>query len=234
MNNWQIDLFTGLDRAINMQDVLDVTKKQIQPLGFDFCGWRSKLPLPMSNRHYTLLHSNEDKVSYREANGRYDNAPIPKHCSRSVEPISWCGTTEDPTFAMAPELWEEYYSEGHYGGWAQSLIENNMMFSMLYVDSSNPLQQKDLDNIDSKMQWIANATLIRMNQMRQKPDITLSIREQEVLRWTGDGKTADQIAEILMLSPSTINFHLRNAMMKLDAPNKTAAVVRAIFLGLLH
>ncbi|WP_414501006.1 helix-turn-helix domain-containing protein [Zymobacter sp. IVIA_12111.31 C1] len=54
-----------------------------------------------------------------------------------------------------------------------------------------------------------------------------------MLRWTGEGKTADQIAEILMLSPSAINFHLRKAMQKLDAPNKIAAVVRAIFLNLL-
>ena len=61
----------------------------------------------------------------------------------------------------------------------------------------------------------------------------LSVREKEVLRWAGDGKTSDQISQILNLSVSTVNFHLRNAMLKLDAPNKTAAVVRAIFLGLL-
>jgi len=73
-----------------------------------------------------------------------------------------------------------------------------------------------------------------MNKVRTKSNIKLSLREKEVLRWTGDGKTADQIAQILSLSHSTVNFHIRNAMMKLDTPNKTAAVVRAIFLGLLH
>ncbi|WP_408646091.1 LuxR C-terminal-related transcriptional regulator [Zymobacter palmae] len=62
----------------------------------------------------------------------------------------------------------------------------------------------------------------------------LSEREKEVLKWSGDGKTADEIAQILNLSHSTINFHLRKTMYKLNAPNKTNAIVKAIYLNLLH
>ncbi|BBG30029.1 DNA-binding HTH domain-containing proteins [Zymobacter palmae] len=50
----------------------------------------------------------------------------------------------------------------------------------------------------------------------------------------GDGKTAFEAGKILHLSQSTINFHLRNAMLKLDAPNKTSAIVKAIYLNLIH
>lgn len=120
------------------------------------------------------------------------------------------------------------------GGWAQSLIEKKSMFSLFWVDTSSEILQEDIDNVYFKMQWISISVLSKMNQFNIKPNITLSEREKEVLRWTGDGKTADDIGQILHLSQSTINFHLRNAMFKLDAPNKTNAIVKAIYLNLLH
>ena len=233
-SKWQIDFFTGLNNAVNMQDVLDVALKTIKPFGFDFCGWRSKLPLPLSRRKFSTLRANEDKVSEQEDNGFYDEAPVAKHCALSTEPISWRGTTEDPTFLQAPHLIEEYYGSGHFGGWAQSIIESKNNFSMLLVDSSVILEQKDIDHVDLKMQFVAIAVLSKMNQFRLQHNVKLSVREKEVLRWCGDGKTAWEISQILNLSQSTINFHMRSAMFKLDAPNKTNAVVKAIYLDLLH
>ena len=233
-SQWQVDLFTGLENATDMQDVLDVTLRTIKPFGFDFCGWRSKLPLPMTKKRFSILHSNEDKVSMQENDGFYDDAPVPKHCAHSTEPISWRGTTEDPTFLQASDLWEEYYGSGHFGGWAQSMIESQNMFSMIYVDSFNILSQRDLDHVDFNMQWVATAVLSKMNQIRLQPNIVLTEREKEVLRWTGDGKTSSEIGQILNLSHSTINFHIRNAMHKLNAPNKTSAIVKAIYLKLLY
>lgn len=233
-SQWQVDLFTGLENATDMQDVLDVTLRTIKPFGFDFCGWRSKLPLPMTKKRFSILHSIEDKVSMQENDGFYDDAPVPKHCAHSTEPISWRGTTEDPTFLQASDLWEEYYGSGHFGGWAQSMIESKNMFSMILVDSTVVLDQKDIDNVDLKMQWVTTAVLSKMNQFRLQPNVKLSEREKEVLTWSGDGKTGWEISQILNLSQSTINFHMRNAMLKLNAPNKTSAIVKAIYLNLLH
>ena len=73
-----------------------------------------------------------------------------------------------------------------------------------------------------------------MNQIRLQPNVVLTEREKEVLRWIGSDKTPEEIGKILKLSHSTINFHIRNAMIKLDAPNKNNAIVKAIYLGLLH
>jgi LuxR family transcriptional regulator len=61
----------------------------------------------------------------------------------------------------------------------------------------------------------------------------LTDREIEVLRWTADGKTASEIADILNISERTANFHIANVITKLNAPNKTAAVIRAGLLGML-
>ena len=61
----------------------------------------------------------------------------------------------------------------------------------------------------------------------------LSPREREVLEWTACGKTSEEIACILALSVSAVNFHVRSLLVKLQSCNKTAAVARAALLGML-
>lgn len=61
----------------------------------------------------------------------------------------------------------------------------------------------------------------------------LTAREVEVLRWTADGKTSGEIADIMNITEHTVNFHIKNSLVKLDASNKTAAVVKAAMTGLL-
>ncbi|KVR40757.1 hypothetical protein WK17_21385 [Burkholderia multivorans] len=58
--------------------------------------------------------------------------------------------------------------------------------------------------------------------------------EKTIIRWTIDGKTSAQLAEILHVSERTVNFHVQNVMAKLNTCNKTAAAAQAALLGLLH
>jgi len=62
----------------------------------------------------------------------------------------------------------------------------------------------------------------------------LTKREVEILRWTANGKSAEEIAQIQHLSVNTIHYHIKKSIAKLDAPNKTAAAVKAAVLGLLN
>jgi len=62
----------------------------------------------------------------------------------------------------------------------------------------------------------------------------LTRREVEILRWSALGKTSGEIATIIEHSKRAVEFHLQNAMRKLDVVNKTQAVACAIMLGLLH
>ena len=67
------------------------------------------------------------------------------------------------------------------------------------------------------------------------PEAVVKLVEREItaLRWTAEGKTSADIAEILRISERTVNFHLNNASAKLGACNKTAAAVKAALLGLI-
>ena len=61
----------------------------------------------------------------------------------------------------------------------------------------------------------------------------LSSRECEVLRLAAEGKTSFESAVILGLTERTINFHISRSIEKLNASNKTNAVVKAILMGLI-
>jgi len=64
--------------------------------------------------------------------------------------------------------------------------------------------------------------------------LNLTLREIEILKWAAIGKTSKDMSSILQISINTVNFHIKNAVLKLETSNKTAAVARAITLGLFQ
>lgn len=58
-------------------------------------------------------------------------------------------------------------------------------------------------------------------------------REREVLGLLADGVTDAQIAELLGLSPATVQTHVRNAKAKLGARTRAQAVAMALQLGII-
>jgi len=62
----------------------------------------------------------------------------------------------------------------------------------------------------------------------------LSSREQEILQWTAEGKSQQDIADILTISHRTVEVHLRSARHKLYALTTAQAVGRAISMGLVY
>ncbi|MDO9481377.1 MAG: helix-turn-helix transcriptional regulator [Hydrogenophaga sp.] len=63
--------------------------------------------------------------------------------------------------------------------------------------------------------------------------VSLSPREQESLHLTFEGLTARETALRMHCSERTVNYHLANAMTKLQTDNKLAAVQRACWIGLI-
>lgn len=58
---------------------------------------------------------------------------------------------------------------------------------------------------------------------------SLTKRQREVLQWVGDGKTTQDIAILLDLTPATIEKHMRLAREALDVETTAQAVLKAAF-----
>lgn len=65
------------------------------------------------------------------------------------------------------------------------------------------------------------------------PQPKLTDREREVLVWACRGKTTSETSDILNLSERTVEFHIANAMRKLNVHNKVHCVAVAVQMGLV-
>ncbi len=64
-------------------------------------------------------------------------------------------------------------------------------------------------------------------------DRQLSSREKEILDWVARGKSNGVIAEILEISPGTVDTYMRRIYEKLEVSDRTSAAVKGVGLGLI-
>ncbi len=236
MNGWQIDLLKITERSANEHEIFARITAASAALGFEHCAYGFRSPLPLSNPKVVMLNNYPQEWCDRYACAKYLQIdPTVLHGRKSQTPIIW----GDDVFADAKELWEEARSFGLRVGWAQSSLDCMGIGGMLTLSRSREVLTLDeLREKEEKLQWlvhIAHMLLARVFRAKdsEKPSY-LTSRELEVLKWTADGKSAQDIADILVVSMNTVNFHLKNAIAKLQAANKTGAVVRAAMLGHLN
>lgn len=238
MNNWQEDLLDLVsDNLTGELEVFNCLESAVIALGFEHVAYGFQSPLPLSRPKITLL--NNYPQAWQE---RYDQAgylavdPTVAHGRRSQEPIIWT----DSAFLGAQSLWDEARAHGLRVGWAQSSYDGIGYGGMITLSRScQPLTVQELDSKQLKMRWlvqVAHLTFSRLIRCKSNkgPNTALSDRELEVLKWSADGKSAQDIADILNVSKNTVDFHIKNSVNKLQVPNKTAAVVHAALLGLLN
>ncbi|WP_420231447.1 LuxR C-terminal-related transcriptional regulator [Pseudomonas sp. ABY48] len=65
-------------------------------------------------------------------------------------------------------------------------------------------------------------------------ETVLTPRETEVLSWTSLGKTYNEIALLVSMSPRTVKFHMKNIFSKLDVTNGKSAIRKALQLGYIR
>lgn len=70
--------------------------------------------------------------------------------------------------------------------------------------------------------------------LRATPAGLLTLKQLWVALWTGEGKTNEEIAIILGISPRTVKAHVLACCDRLGANGKTHMVARAFVSGVLH
>ena len=79
----------------------------------------------------------------------------------------------------------------------------------------------------------AAQVLIQASRQPYKPGIDLTEREREVLSLLVEGRTNPEIAGILVITKSTVKFHVSSILHKLQVSTRTEAVAKALQEGLL-
>src|SRR5450830_44410 len=236
MDVWQEEHMQALLSASDEAGVFAVLSKIAGQIGFSFCAFGMRMPLPVSRPKVFTINNYSPAWQrlYTEQNYLAID-PTVAHGSRSVLPLIW----SDDVFQDARPMWEEARAHGLKVGWAQSCYDAQSIGGMLTLARSNDdFSLSELRANSPKMSWLtqaAHTSLARLlvPKLMPAPTNPLSVRELEVLRWTADGKTSGEIGDIMNISEHTVNFHIKNSLVKLNATNKTAGVVKAAMMGLL-
>lgn len=236
MKIWREESFNALLCIDSEQELFDQITALAKSLGFEYCAYGIRVPVPISRPKVTMF--NNYTVQWQRC---YDERgyllvdPTVQHALKSTLPIVW----SNHLFESAGDMWEEARSYGLRIGWAQASRDASGAVGLLTLArSAEELTSQELAARQAQMSWLvqyAHAAMARLLAPKLTPEsqVALTAREREVLRWTAEGKTAYEVAQILSVAERTVNFHINNVVAKLGASNKTQAAVKAAVLGML-
>ncbi len=234
---WHEDLLNLLVTPITCsENIFGSIERAAVKLGFDNVAYGFQAPYPVTQPKITLFNNYPSHwQEHYSRTGYLFTDPTVIHGRKSQNPLIW----NDEAFSNNLNLWKDVQDYGIRTGWAQSSLEGNGAGSLLTLCRSHePLTACELQAKEFCMRWLVQVAHVSLSKIILKKDVhaatQLTSREREVLQWTADGKSAQDIAEILLLSKSAVDFHLKNSIKKLNSPNKTAAVARAVLLGWLR
>ncbi|MEO7241583.1 MAG: LuxR family transcriptional regulator [Variovorax sp.] len=236
MDRWAEDLLTSVDETLDEHAIFRKVAFAAAGLGFETCSYGLRMPLPISNPKTFVVSNHPLAWQQRYAEAGYVTLdPTVLHGRQTQTPLVW----NEKVFAEQRPFWSEAQSVGLRHGWAQSSLDSQGVGGMLTLSrATEKLTPVELLAKEQKMRWLVNISHLTLERalkpkLQVNTTIHLTPREIEILKWAADGKTSGQISEIIAISLDTVNFHIKNAVMKLGCANKTAAVVRAAMLGLL-
>ena len=80
---------------------------------------------------------------------------------------------------------------------------------------------------------LANALLTESQFTHENQEKVITEREEQVLQLLADGLSTPEIAERLFISQKTVKNHLASIYEKIDARDRTQAVIRGIKMGII-
>jgi DNA-binding CsgD family transcriptional regulator len=211
------------------QRVIDTLANAVRFAGFRFfC--LNLLPRPGQN-FAELIIKCEVPPGWRELYLRNDFAtvdPALRHCRKVVMPFAYRNAPYDPKREpRAAEVVQRAIDFGLGDGIVIPVLDARGSAGDLWLGGRDePLPHADLPPIHL-------LTLYAFHRIQQLGHpafdnaANLNAREQEVLKWVADGKTAREIGELLNISRRTVEWHIQHAIEKLGAANRMQAVVIA-------
>jgi len=135
------------------------------------------------------------------------------------------------------ELRADWKMNAGYTIWFDETSDRNR--SVIGLGASYELTQEDVDALWSEkgreIFLFNNLVHLKILQLpREGRYNSMTARQREVLKWVADGKTIKDIAQIMALSPATIEKHLRLARQSLGANTTPQAVQKALVRNILN
>ncbi|TGD96734.1 helix-turn-helix transcriptional regulator [Methylobacterium nonmethylotrophicum] len=227
------DLIDGLEGLSDPLDVQKTILDLVARCGFSYFAI-TRLPQPSERLGPNLLLNvwPEGWLSHYDRVGHYRYDPVVRHCFRTTEPFAWSEVPYEAAVApQAHRVMEEAREHGMGAGFCVPIHDAHGFqggISLAGERIEMPPRVRRAIHLLGLYAWSA-AT--RTTARRRKPTgRLLSARERDVLSWAAQGRTREEIADLLGVSSETVATHLRNARSKIGTRNTTHTVIEALRL----
>jgi len=256
MNSTRIEeQLAAIESAPSADDLLRVMQHIAEEQGFESFSFIDNSRPHDHNPFYFGTSGKEWEATYSD-NDFVSVDPALRQARRTNKPFVWAEVVHEPS-RRGPKSRQHRLMEAAFDqGWTEGLV-----VPCHFQDSRGRFQsasgvyywsQKatNFSEIIKEQRWRLHLLMIYFiqrtidlhdaRQARSMPGFNrlagnnLSDRERDVLSWCAQGKTSVEIADILGVSDRSVEVHLKHAMHKLNARNRTAAVALAIRNGLIR
>lgn len=169
--------------------------------------------------------------------GHYFNAPMVQWAAANTGACSWNWVAQNMDSLSESELKVLAFNQKHgvRAGYSISFPDATIRNKgAIALTAREDLTQDDVDAIWAEngreievMNGLMHLKLIQLPYKGSERQLTK--RQREVLEWVRDGKTTQDIAEIIGLTAATVEKHLRLAREALDVDTTAQAVLKASF-----
>ena len=224
--------------AQNMLQLQDVFLEVSQKLQFNSFIYALRTPTNFSNAQVIMLDGYpEGWVKHYFAAAYYESDPVLAWCIHEILPIRWSDLVLDPGSA-AEAMMRDAAEYGLRDGVTMPVHtpQGELGILSLSVDAQPEQARVITEAALSIVPLLAthlHQAVRRLGNFSTEVHSNLTIRERECLTWAADGKTSGEIAMLLGISDNTVNFHLNNAMQKLDVVSRQHAIGKASFQRLI-
>jgi LuxR family quorum sensing-dependent transcriptional regulator len=168
----------------------------------------------------------------------YRDDPVAAHCRRTINPFEWSEAPFDAEFnPRAAEVMHTAEDFGLKKGFLVPILRSSGFQACVTMAGERPDYDPEAKRAIHLLSLFAHARVtLLLNEAAAPAEVYegLSDREREVLTWIAAGKSSWDIARILGITERTVNWTIGRAMRKLDAVNRTQAVVNAIRSGAIR
>lgn len=163
--------------------------------------------------------------------------PIPDLARRRTKPFLWSDVENLRSISVHARKFLQDLQLHHLGdGLAFQVFGPNLRNA--YVGLGFGQDNVKVTDIQIALyQAAAQALHLRYCELTDDPEqdaVVLSPRELEVLKWIARGKSNSVIADLMSVSPHTIDTLVRRMFSKLDVADRTTAAIKGIGAGFLH
>lgn len=233
------------NRATSVEELFEYYKKAMMSLGFDqiiFSLMTNHTSIERPAGHGIIANYSESWMKYYQEKKYEDFDPVRRHMFAAPSLFVWDELLERVTVTKTQKtLMNEGRDAGLNDGIGIPLYgPRGALAGVGAASSSGGVELADKTLLSKSyllsQQFYAVFLALEAQRLKNRAQelVSLTDREQEVLKWCARGKSKPEIADILGISENTVHTYVKDSLRKLEANNVTLGVLRALQMGLIQ